>query len=74
MGITDPNRIYSMTEMAKGDVMFAASGITSGQMLRGVQRSAQGATTHSIVMRSKSGTVRFIEAHHNFQTKTWGNE
>jgi fructose-1,6-bisphosphatase II / sedoheptulose-1,7-bisphosphatase len=74
MGITDPNRIYSMTEMAKGDVMFAATGITSGQMLRGVQRFGHGAKTHSIVMRSKSGTVRFIEAHHNFQRKTWGND
>ena len=74
MGITDPNRIYSMTEMAKGDVMFAATGVTTGPMLKGVRREGEGAFTHSIVMRSKSGTVRFIEARHNFQTKTWGNE
>jgi fructose-1,6-bisphosphatase II / sedoheptulose-1,7-bisphosphatase len=71
MGITDPNRIYSITEMAKGDVMFAATGITSGQMLRGVQRFGETAITHSMVMRSKSGTVRYVEAHHNFATKTW---
>jgi fructose-1,6-bisphosphatase II / sedoheptulose-1,7-bisphosphatase len=71
MGITDPNRIYSITEMAKGDVMFAATGITSGQMLRGVQRFGEAAITHSMVMRSKSGTVRYVEAHHNFATKTW---
>ena len=71
MGITDPKRIYTVTEMAKGDVMFAATGVTSGPMLRGVLRNAFGAVTHSIVMRSKSGTVRYVEARHNFATKTW---
>jgi fructose-1,6-bisphosphatase II / sedoheptulose-1,7-bisphosphatase len=71
MGITDPGRIYSVTEMAKGDVMFAATGVTGGAMLRGVRRFGHGAITHSVVMRSKSGTVRYIEAHHNFHTKTW---
>jgi fructose-1,6-bisphosphatase II / sedoheptulose-1,7-bisphosphatase len=71
MGITDPNRIYSLTEMAKGDVMFAATGITEGQMLRGVKKFSNGATTYSIVMRSKSGTVRYVEAQHNFHTKPW---
>ncbi len=71
MGITDPNRIYTITEMAKGDVMFAATGVTGGPMLRGVLRHATGAVTHSIVMRSKSGTVRYVEARHNFITKTW---
>ena len=71
MGVTDPRHKYTVTEMAKGDVMFAATGVTSGAMLRGVRRMGVGATTHSIVMRSKSGTVRFIEAHHNFATKTW---
>jgi fructose-1,6-bisphosphatase II / sedoheptulose-1,7-bisphosphatase len=74
MGITDANRIYTITDMAKGDVMFAATGVTSGQMLRGVQREGKGAITHSIVMRSKSGTVRYVEAHHNFATKTWAPE
>jgi fructose-1,6-bisphosphatase II / sedoheptulose-1,7-bisphosphatase len=51
--------------------MFAATGVTSGAMLRGVRRYGHGATTHSVVMRSKSGTVRLIEAQHNFDTKTW---
>jgi fructose-1,6-bisphosphatase II / sedoheptulose-1,7-bisphosphatase len=60
--------------MAKGDVMFAATGVTTGQMLRGVQRAGRGAITHSIVMRSKSGTVRYVEAHHNFARKTWAPE
>jgi fructose-1,6-bisphosphatase II / sedoheptulose-1,7-bisphosphatase len=69
MGITDPNRIYSLTDMAKGDVMFAATGVTTGPMLRGVRHFGAGAVTHSIVMRSKSGTVRYVEGHHNFALK-----
>jgi fructose-1,6-bisphosphatase II / sedoheptulose-1,7-bisphosphatase len=71
MGVTDPQRKFEITDMAKGDVMFAATGVTSGAMLRGVRRFGHGAVTHSVVMRSKSGTVRYIEAHHNFATKTW---
>jgi fructose-1,6-bisphosphatase II / sedoheptulose-1,7-bisphosphatase len=71
MGVTDPKHKYGIDEMAKGDVMFAATGVTSGAMLRGVRRFGTGAITHSIVMRSKSGTVRLIEARHNFATKTW---
>lgn len=69
MGITDPNKIFMVEEMAKGDVMFAATGVTSGPMLKGVRRTAQAAYTHSIIMRSKTGTVRYIEAHHNFALK-----
>jgi fructose-1,6-bisphosphatase II / sedoheptulose-1,7-bisphosphatase len=69
MGITDPNRVYSVSDMARGDVMFAATGVTTGAMLRGVRRFGAGAITHSMVMRSKSGTVRYIEAHHDFATK-----
>ncbi len=71
MGLSDPHQAFTCEEMAKGDVMFAASGVTSGAMLRGVRRFGHGAVTHSVVMRSKSGTVRYIEAHHNFSTKTW---
>ena len=71
MGLTDPDRKLGIADMARGDVMFAATGVTSGPMLRGVHRTPHGATTHSIVMRSKSGTVRFVEAYHNFTTKTW---
>ncbi len=74
MGVTDPSYKYSVMEMAKGDVMFAATGVTSGALLRGVRRFGTGAVTHSMVMRSKSGTVRYIEAHHNFETKTWQPE
>jgi fructose-1,6-bisphosphatase II / sedoheptulose-1,7-bisphosphatase len=71
MGISDPNRVFSCADMARGEVMFAATGVTSGPMLRGVRRFGHGAVTHSVVMRSKSGTVRYIEAHHNYATKTW---
>ena len=71
MGVSDPSYKYSAEEMARGNVMFAASGVTTGPMLRGVRRLGHVAVTHSIVMRSKSGTVRYVEAHHNFDTKTW---
>jgi fructose-1,6-bisphosphatase II / sedoheptulose-1,7-bisphosphatase len=73
MGITSLNRVYQLEDLAKGDVMFAATGVTDGSMLRGVRRFPGGAITHSIVMRSKTGTVRYIEAHHNFTRKTWGD-
>jgi fructose-1,6-bisphosphatase II / sedoheptulose-1,7-bisphosphatase len=65
-GIKDLNRKYSLLDLAKGNVMFAATGVTSGAMLKGVRRFHGGAVTHSIVMRSKSHTVRYIEAHHRF--------
>jgi len=68
-GVTDLNKKYSMLELAKGNVMFAATGVTTGAMLKGVRRFPGGAVTHSVIMRSKSGTVRYIEAHHNFQRK-----
>ena len=74
MGVADPRHKYTVSEMARGDVVFAATGVTGGAMLKGVRRFTNGAFTHSMVMRSKSGTVRFIEAHHNFETKTWQPE
>jgi fructose-1,6-bisphosphatase II / sedoheptulose-1,7-bisphosphatase len=69
MGVTDPKRIYGIYEMARGNVMFAATGVTGGPMLHGVRRSPGSAITHSIIMRSKSGTVRYVEGHHNFARK-----
>jgi len=68
-GVKDLNKKYSLHELASGNVMFAATGVTDGAMLKGVRRFAGGATTHSVIMRSKSGTVRYIEAHHNFGRK-----
>ena len=56
-------------ELAKGEVMFAATGVTTGDFLRGVRFYAKGCETHSIVMRSKSGTVRYITATHQLDKK-----
>jgi len=69
MGIKDPAKIWSVEELAQGDVMFAATGVTDGDMLKGVRFFAGGARTYSIVMRSKSGTIRWIEAVHHFDRK-----
>ena len=70
-GITDYDAVYGLKDLAKSDnVMFAATGVTEGTMLRGVRRMSGGAVTHSLVMRSKSGTMREIEARHNFTRKT----
>ena len=70
-GIADFDRKYGLLDLAQGDVMFAATGVTDGSMLKGVRRFSGGASTHSMVMRSKTGTVRVIEAQHNFGRKTW---
>ncbi len=70
-GIKDRSKIYTTDELAKpGNVMFAATGVTDGTMLRGVRRSAGSAITHSIIMRSKSGTIRYVEGRHNFTRKS----
>ncbi|MBI1207120.1 MAG: class II fructose-bisphosphatase [Azospirillum sp.] len=69
IGIKDLDHKYALEEMAHGNVMFAATGVTTGNLLRGVRRFPGGAVTHSVIMRSKSGTVRYIEAHHNFGRK-----
>ena len=68
-GIADLNRKYGLLDLAHGEVMFAATGVTAGSMLQGVRRFAGGATTQSIIMRSKTGTVRLIDATHNFNRK-----
>ena len=69
-GVKDLNRKYEINDLAHGNVMFAATGVTTGSFLRGVRRFAGGAYTHSVVMRSQTGTVRYIEAHHNFTVKS----
>lgn len=66
VGITDLNRKYTMEELASGDVIFAATGVTTGTMLRGVKRIPGGAETQSISMLSSTGTVRTIAATHRF--------
>lgn len=70
VGIKDFNKIYTLNELAKpNNVIFAATGVTDGTMLKGVHRYPNGATTYSVVMRSKTGTVRRIEAQHDFTRK-----
>ena len=64
IGITDFNRKYSMRELVSGDVVFSATGVTDGSMLRGVHRDGDYITTESVVMRSATGTVRYIRARH----------
>lgn len=69
MGIEDFNRVYDITSIASGHVMFCATGVTDGSMLKGVKFFGGGACTHSLVMRSETGTVRYIETQHNFKQK-----
>lgn len=69
MGLTDFNRIYKLEDLAKGDVMFAATGVTTGTFLTGVNFYKNGCTTHSVVMRSATGTTRYMTAKHRFDIK-----
>lgn len=69
MGVKAEDHIYTTEELASGHVMFAATGVTRGYLLDGVRFTGGGARTQSIVMRSKSGTVRLIDATHRFDTK-----
>jgi len=69
MGISDPRRIYTMEDMARGDVLFAATGVTDGNLLQGVRFTRDAIITHTIVMRSSSRTVREIKARHQDLTK-----
>jgi len=69
MGVTDIRKKFSITELAAGDVMFAATGVTDGDYLRGVHFFPGGATTQSVVMRSKTKTIRVIDATHYFDHK-----
>ena len=70
MGIADDNKVLTMEDLARGDdVFFAATGITSGPLLRGIVYEGTKATTHSIILRSKTGTVRYIETIHDYSKK-----
>ena len=65
MGITDPNRIYDVTELASGDDLVAATGVTDGSLLEGIRLRRNSVLTNTIVMRSWSQTVRWIKAQHS---------
>ncbi|MBK8008778.1 MAG: class II fructose-bisphosphatase [Rhizobiales bacterium] len=64
MGVKDPNKKYDMSEMVRGDCLIAATGVTTGSMLRGVEFKGDRIFTHTVVMRSVTGTTRWIEAEH----------
>ena len=65
MGISDPNRKYATSELASGDVLFAATGVTDGSLLSGVRYKRSAVRTSTVVMRSWSQTVRWITADHH---------
>lgn len=70
MGIDDINRVLMMDDLVKGeDCIFAATGVTDGELLKGVRYKGQGGYTQSVVMRAKSGTVRFIDGKHSMKKK-----
>ncbi len=69
MGVRDVDCKLGMDALARGNVMFAATGVTHGDFLKGVRFRAQGALTQSVVMRSETMTVRWIDAEHNFRFK-----
>ncbi|MCK6259240.1 class II fructose-bisphosphatase [Fictibacillus sp. KIGAM418] len=70
MGIIDINKVLRMEDLVKGDdAIFAATGVTDGELLKGVQFKGTIGTTHSVVMRAKSGTVRFIDGRHSLKKK-----
>jgi fructose-1,6-bisphosphatase II len=72
-GIADLERIMTTEDMAGGSVMVAATGVTNGDFLKGVRFTGDGARSHSVVMRSSSGTVRYIETVHRFtRTPNYG--
>jgi fructose-1,6-bisphosphatase II len=63
----DPKQVLTTRDLVRGEnVVVAATGITSGEFLRGVEYFGGGARTHSVVMRSRSGTVRYIDATHRW--------
>jgi len=66
MGINDLNKIYTTEDLAQGNVMFAATGVTTGDFLKGVSYSKHGARTNTVVMRSKTNTIRWQEVEHHF--------
>ena len=68
-GIDDLDKFYSLDDLAHGDIMFSATGVTDGTMLKGIKITKNYAETHSIVMRSKTGTIRHINGEHNFLIK-----
>ncbi len=68
-GITDLQQVYNLDDLVHGDVMFAATGVTTGDYLDGVRFFRGGATTNTVVMRSQTRTVRYLQTAHHFDFK-----
>jgi fructose-1,6-bisphosphatase/sedoheptulose 1,7-bisphosphatase-like protein len=66
MGIGDLRKVYGIHDLAKGNVMFCATGVTQGTFLNGIRFFKGGAESHSVVMRSETGTIRYIHTQHHF--------
>lgn len=66
VGIKDFDQLYTESDMASGNITFAATGVTYGALLDGIRSTMGGAASHSLVIRSLTGTYRYIEAHHDF--------
>ena len=71
--IEDLDRVYDLEDLAKGDVIFAATGVTDGSLLKGVKRRRDGVTTtQTVVMRASSGTVRWVSGEHRLDRRPKG--
>ena len=68
-GISDMSQVYSGHDMASGDITFATTGITTGPMLRGIHQYQGVKISHSMVLRHRTGTLRYIESHHQFSKR-----
>ena len=66
-GVTDLDRVYKLEDLAKGDCIFAATGVTDGSLLEGVKRRKHAITTESVVMRASTGTVRWVKGEHRHE-------
>lgn len=66
-GVEDLNRVYHLDDLAKGDVIFAATGVTDGSLLQGVKRRKNCTSTESVVMRASTGTVRWVKGEHRHE-------
>jgi fructose-1,6-bisphosphatase II / sedoheptulose-1,7-bisphosphatase len=69
MGVADPKKVYDIFDMVRGDCLISATGVSAGNMLKGVKFDKDVIKTHTVVMRSASGTVRWIEAEHRDHSK-----
>jgi fructose-1,6-bisphosphatase II len=67
IGVTDIERVYTADDLARGEVMFAATGVTDGELLTGIRFFQGGAKTHSLIVRTATKTVRYMEANHYFE-------